>query len=176
MSLLAALNKAGVLRALDHALAQSLRRLDTETPDAVLAASALASLAVSQGHAGFDPTQPQRLVDAGVEWPAAEEWIAQLEASKWISTAVDNRVESPQAPLVWEHGLLYLRRYREYERRLASGLQKIGQAPVAGGDVAGLAGSAGRPADASAAGPLPSPACGRSKGLSPRRRGCPQGG
>ncbi|WP_312370037.1 exodeoxyribonuclease V subunit alpha [Stenotrophomonas sp.] len=139
MSLLAALNKAGALRALDHALAQSLRRLDTNTPDAVLAAAALASLAVSQGHAGFDPSQPQRLVDAGVEWPAAEEWIAQLEASKWISTAVDNSEESPQAPLVWEHGLLYLRRYREYERRLASGLQKIGQAPVAGGDVAGLA-------------------------------------
>jgi exodeoxyribonuclease V alpha subunit len=140
MSLLAALNKAGALRALDHALAQSLRRLDTETPDAVLAASALASLAVSQGHAGFDPTQPQRLVDAGVEWPNAEEWIAQLEASKWISTAVDNSVESQQAPLVWENGLLYLRRYREYERRLAAGLQRIGQAPVAGGDVVGLAG------------------------------------
>ncbi len=139
MSLLAALNKAGALRALDHALAQSLRRLDPDTPDLVLAAAALASLAVSQGHAGFDPTQPQRLVDAGVEWPAADAWIAQLEASKWISTAVDNRVESPQAPLVWEHGLLYLRRYREYERRLASGLQQIGQAPVAGSDVAGLA-------------------------------------
>ena len=139
MSLLAALNKAGALRALDHALAQSLRRLDAETPDTVLAAAALASLAVSQGHAGFDPTQPQRLVDAGVEWPAAEEWIAQLEASKWISTAVDNSVESQQAPLVWENGLLYLRRYREYERRLAAGLQRIGQAPVAAGDVAGLA-------------------------------------
>ncbi|WP_312915454.1 exodeoxyribonuclease V subunit alpha [Stenotrophomonas sp.] len=139
MSLLAALNKAGALRALDHALAQSLRRLDPDTPDVVLAAAALASLAVSQGHAGFDPTQPQRLVDAGVEWPAADAWIAQLEASKWISTVVDNRVESPQAPLVWENGLLYLRRYREYERRLAAGLQRIGQAPVAGGDVAGLA-------------------------------------
>lgn len=140
MSLLAALNKAGALRALDHALAQSLRRLDGETPDAVLAAAALASLAVSQGHAGFDPTQPQRLVDAGVEWPAADEWIAELEASKWISTAVDNSVESQQAPLVWESGLLYLRRYREYERRLAAGLQRIGQAPVADGDVAGLVG------------------------------------
>ncbi|MEG1679498.1 MAG: exodeoxyribonuclease V subunit alpha, partial [Stenotrophomonas sp.] len=139
MSLLAALNKAGALRALDHALAQSLRRLDAETPDTVLAAAALASLAVSQGHAGFDPSQPQRLVDAGVEWPVAEEWIAQLEASKWIATAVNNRVESQQAPLVWENGLLYLRRYREYERRLAAGLQRIGQAPVAGGDVAGLA-------------------------------------
>jgi len=139
MSLLAALNKAGALRALDHALAQSLRRLDPDTPDAVLAAAALASLAVSQGHAGFDPTQPQRLVDAGVEWPAAEAWIAQLAASKWIANAVDNNAASEQAPLVWENGLLYLRRYREYERRLATGLQRIGQAPVVGGDVAGLA-------------------------------------
>jgi len=139
MSLLAALNKAGALRALDHALAQSLRRLDPDTPDAVLAAAALASLAVSQGHAGFDPTQPQRLVDAGVEWPAAEAWIAQLAPSKWIANAVDNNAASEQAPLVWENGLLYLRRYREYERRLATGLQRIGQAPVVGGDVAGLA-------------------------------------
>ena len=171
MSLLAALNKAGALRALDHALAQSLRRLDTETPDAVLAAAALASLAVSQGHAGFDPTQPQRLVDAGVEWPAAEEWIAQLEASKWISTVVDNSVEAQQAPLVWENGLLYLRRYREYERRLAAGLQRIGQEPVAGGDVAGLTGVFARlfPGQVAAAqldlfeapSPQPSPAGGR---------------
>ncbi|KRG61951.1 exodeoxyribonuclease V subunit alpha [Stenotrophomonas humi] len=140
MSLLAALNKAGALRALDHAFAQSLRRLDVATPDEVLTAAALASLAVSQGHAGFDPAQPQRLVDAGLTWPIPEEWKAQLAASRWISTAVDNTVESEQSPLVWENGLLYLRRYREYERRLALGLQRIGQASVEDGDVAGLAG------------------------------------
>ncbi|MGH8053534.1 MAG: exodeoxyribonuclease V subunit alpha [Stenotrophomonas sp.] len=139
MSLLAALNKAGALRPLDHALAQSLRRLDADTPDSVLAAAALASLAVSQGHAGFDPAQPQRLVDAALPWPAPEQWSAQLAASKWISTAVDNAAESQQSPLVWENGLLYLRRYREYERRLALGLQRIGRASVATGDVAGLA-------------------------------------
>src|SRR5690606_5685699 len=103
MSLLAALNKAGALRPLDHALAQSLRRLDAETPDDVLAAAALASLAVSQGHAGFDPAQPQRLVDAALPWPAPEQWSAQLAASRWISTAVDNSVESEQSPLVWEN-------------------------------------------------------------------------
>ena len=42
MSLLDALYKGGHLRTLDHALAQSLRRLDRETLDAVLAAAALA--------------------------------------------------------------------------------------------------------------------------------------
>ncbi len=139
MSLLAALNKAAALRPLDHAFAQSLRRLDADTPDTVLAAAALASLAVSQGHAGFDPRQPQRLVDAGMEWPVADEWIAQLAASKWIATVVDNRAESVQSPLVWENGLLYLRRYREYERRLAAGLQRIGRAKPEARNVEALA-------------------------------------
>ncbi|KRG41480.1 exodeoxyribonuclease V subunit alpha [Stenotrophomonas pictorum JCM 9942] len=139
MSLLAALTKAGALRPLDHALAQSLRRLDPNTPDAVLAAAALASLAVAQGHAGFDPAQPQRLVDAGIVWPAAADWHAQLAASRWVATPVDNRTAAEPAPLVWENGLLYLRRYREYERRLAEGLQRIGRAPVADGDPAALA-------------------------------------
>ncbi|WP_206360168.1 hypothetical protein, partial [Pseudomonas viridiflava] len=64
MSLLDALLKQGTLRTLDHALAQSLRRLQPDTPDAVLAAAALASLAVAQGHAGVDPAAPRRLVDA----------------------------------------------------------------------------------------------------------------
>ena len=43
MSLLRELNKLGVLRTLDDALANALRRLDPETPDDVLAAAALAS-------------------------------------------------------------------------------------------------------------------------------------
>src|SRR5690606_24943969 len=42
--LLSELARAGALRTLDHALAQSLRRRDPATPDAVLAAAALASL------------------------------------------------------------------------------------------------------------------------------------
>ena len=139
MSLLQALNKAGVLRPLDHALAQSLRRLDPETPDAVLAAAALASLAVSQGHAGFDPAQPQRLVDAGLPWPSGTEWSTQLAASRWVASAADERVESPPSPLVWENGLLYLRRYREYERRLALGLQRIGGVRPPPADLGGVA-------------------------------------
>src|SRR3546814_9105120 len=52
-----------------QALAQSLRRLDPDTPDTVLAAAALVSLTVSAGHAGFDPADPQRLVDAPPAWP-----------------------------------------------------------------------------------------------------------
>ena len=64
MSLLRELNALGALRTLDDALANTLRRLDPSTPDAVLAAAALASLAVANGHAAFDVAQPRLLVDA----------------------------------------------------------------------------------------------------------------
>ncbi|MEN1925293.1 exodeoxyribonuclease V subunit alpha [Luteimonas qiangzhengi] len=127
MSLLQALAKTGALRTLDHALAQSLRRLDPDTPDAVLAAAALASLAVSAGHAGFDPAEPQRLVEEPIDWPTPEAWRQALESSRWAACPQSGDAESPaDAPLVFEHGLVYLRRYREYERRLAEGLRRIG--------------------------------------------------
>ena len=66
MSLLDALHKGGHLRTLDHALAQSLRRLDRDTPDAVLAAAALASLAVAKGHAGVRLGAADALVEAEI--------------------------------------------------------------------------------------------------------------
>ena len=127
MTLLQQLRDAGALRTLDHALAQSLRRLDPATPDTVLAAAALASLAVANGHAGFDPAAPQRLVETDIDWPSPDVWRAELDASPWISHPDDGDAESTaDRPLVLEHGLLYLRRYREYERRLALGLRRIG--------------------------------------------------
>jgi len=139
MSLLAALLAQGTLRTLDHALAQSLRRLRPDTPDAVLAAAALASLAVAQGHAGLDPAQPRRLVDAALDWPLPTDWQAQLQASPWVDTPERDDLAAADAPLVLEHGLLYLRRYREYERRLALGLQRIAGQPLPAHDPAALA-------------------------------------
>lgn len=126
MSLHDALLRSGALRTLDHALAQTLRRLDPATPDRVLAAAALASLAVAHGHAGFDPARPQLLVDALLDWPEAADWAAEIAGSRWvvIPSALDAPAR-PDAPLVYEGGLLYLRRYREYERRLAAGLRRI---------------------------------------------------
>ncbi len=140
MSLLNTLYRSGAVRTLDHALAQSLRRLQPETPEAVQLAAALASLAVSRGHAGFDPTQPQRLLEGeGVDWPAASAWLQQLRASPWVATPAHDAVAADDAPLVFEHGLLYLRRYREYERRLALALQRIASRPLAATDPAALA-------------------------------------
>ena len=139
MSLLDALFRHGGLRVLDHALAQSLRRLDPTTPDHVLAAAALASLAVSHGHAAFDPTRPRLLVDADIEWPVAQAWFADLLGSRWVTVPDAETMAASDAPLVLEDGLLYLRRYREYERRLALGLQRIAAHAPAPVDAAALA-------------------------------------
>lgn len=139
MSLLTTLYRGNVLRTLDHALAQSLRRLRPDTPDAVLVGAALASLAVSEGHAGLDPTQPQRLIEVDLDWPAPEAWLAQLRASPWVEVPGAEDVVAGDAPLVLENGLLYLRRYREYERRLAEGLQRIATHPLPDADPGTLA-------------------------------------
>ena len=130
MSLLRALQQAGVLRTLDDALANTLRRLDPATPDDVLAAAALASLAVSHGHAAFDPASPRQLVDADIAWPDADAWMEQLIASRFVATPASPIDEAGTAPLALENGLLYLRRYREYERRLALQLRRIASQSV----------------------------------------------
>jgi exodeoxyribonuclease V alpha subunit len=119
MSLLADLKRSGALRTLDSALAETLRRLEPATPEPVLAAAALASLAVAQGHAGFALAQPNVLVDAALAWPDADVWAQQLAASPLVATPSSAQAQASTAPLVLEHGLLYLRRYREYECRLA---------------------------------------------------------
>ena len=131
MSLLRELERIGALRALDEALAQTLRRLDPATPDDVLAAAALASLAVAHGHAAFDPAAPRQLVDADIAWPDVATWMEQLAASRFVATPQASDAAAEAVPLVLEHGLLYLRRYREYERRLALQLQRIAAQPMA---------------------------------------------
>lgn len=138
MSLLRELDRLGVLRTLDDALANTLRRLDPQAPDDVLGAAALASLAVASGHAAFDPAAPGRLVDAEIAWPDAEAWRQRLADSRLVATPQSAAEEAEAAPLVLENGLLYLRRYREYERRLALQLQRIAAQPVAA-DIASIA-------------------------------------
>ncbi|WAW91209.1 AAA family ATPase [Xanthomonas citri pv. malvacearum] len=140
MNLLADLQAKSHLRTLDHAFAQSLRRLRPDTPDTVLLAAALSSLAVANGHAGLDPRRPRLLVDADVAWPAVDAWMAQLQASPWIAQPDDPLAAAvSDAPLVLEHGLLYLRRYREYEARLAAGLTRIASHTLPATESAALA-------------------------------------
>ena len=105
-SLFNALCHGGALRVLDQELALSLRRLDPATPDLVLAAVALASLAVSQGHAGFDPASPGTLVDNGsdIRWPDADAWLRALADSCWVDTPAAAADSSDASrPLVVSH-------------------------------------------------------------------------
>jgi exodeoxyribonuclease V alpha subunit len=139
MSLLDDLYRNGALRTVDHALAQSLRRLAPDTSDEVLTAAALASLAVAHGHAAFDPACPQMLLDEVETLPAPQHWRQALSASRWVATPDAAETADPQAPLVLEGGLLYLRRYREYERRLAQGLLRIAARHPSAADAAAFA-------------------------------------
>ncbi|MBB3777331.1 exodeoxyribonuclease V alpha subunit [Xanthomonas campestris] len=128
-NLFSALIKADALRPLDLALAQSLQRLAPDTDPQVLAGAALASLAVTSGHAGLDPARAAMLLDAregpSPALPDPADWQRTLAASRWVDQPAPEDPAAADCPLVLEHGLLYLRRYREYERRLALGLQRI---------------------------------------------------
>ncbi len=128
-NLFSALIKAEALRTLDLAFAQSLQRLAPETDALVLAGAALASLAVTSGHAGLDPARASILLDQrdgpAPPLPDPADWQRALAASRWVDQPNQEDPAAADCPLVLEHGLLYLRRYREYERRLALGLQRI---------------------------------------------------
>ncbi|MBB6257832.1 exodeoxyribonuclease V alpha subunit [Xanthomonas arboricola] len=124
-----ALIKADALRPLDLAFAQSLQRLAPDTDPQVLAGAALASLAVTSGHAALDPSRAGMLLDTrespAPALPDPTDWQRTLAASRWVDQPNAEDPAAADCPLVLEHGLLYLRRYREYERRLALGLQRI---------------------------------------------------
>ncbi|MFO3707261.1 AAA family ATPase, partial [Xanthomonas codiaei] len=142
-SLLTALHQAGALRTLDVAFAQSLQRLAPDTDPQVLAGAALASLAVTSGHAGLDPARAAMLLDPRdgppPTLPDPADWQRVLAASRWVDQPAPDQPAAADRPLVLEHGLLYLRRYREYERRLALGLQRIAAQPMPAFDAAALA-------------------------------------
>lgn len=130
------------LRAVDRAFADVLRRQDrargADPDERVLQAAMLASFAVGEGHAAFDPARPQLLIDDGREWPDADEWRAALASSPWVDAPQAEAAADPAMPLVLEGGLLYLRRYREYERRLAAGLRRLAQSDSSRSDLSPL--------------------------------------
>ena len=148
MSLLAALQREGFLRAVDHALALSLRHAREDTPDLVQAAAALASRALAQGHSRLPLRQVHELfaeVDAEREPPALpplEEWLAVLAASPWVhrpaarapgASSPDAGADGAAAPvpdrlLVLEGDAIALRRYWDFECRLAAALTRRARA------------------------------------------------
>ena len=112
-------------RTVDRALADVLRRLEPATDAAVLKGAELASLAVALGHAALDLQRPQLLVESFDALPQPRAWREALQRSRWVATPPAYEAAPGDAPLVLEGDLLYLRRYREYERRLAAGLRRL---------------------------------------------------
>ncbi|MFT4248817.1 MAG: AAA family ATPase, partial [Pseudomonas sp.] len=143
MTLFDALQRSGCLRTLDVAFAQTLHRLAPDTGAQVLAGGALASLAVASGHAGLDPARAGVLLETrdgpAPGLPDSGDWQRALAASRWVAQPAADVPADAECPLVLEHGLLYLRRYREYERRLAAGLQRLAAHPLPDFDPAALA-------------------------------------
>ena len=88
--------------------------------DTIKLAAAYLSRAVRQGHICLDLTTPP-VSDTGesVTWPALEEWQEALRESR----AVGSPDAATPTPLVLDNaGRLYLRRYYEYETKLACAL------------------------------------------------------
>ncbi len=139
MSVLATLWREGWLRNVDHALALSLRHAREDSSDWVLAAVALASRALGNGHSRLPLARAADLfaeIDAtrdAPELPALEEWLQMLAVSPWVfaAGAVD---ETPPADLsgfvlVLEGDAISLRRYHDYESRLANALLQRAKSP-----------------------------------------------
>jgi exodeoxyribonuclease V alpha subunit len=124
-------------RTVDAAFAALLQRLDPQADPRVLDAAQRALHAVAQGHAALD-LRALPADDASVSGDV-EALRSALQASRWVATPALDEPADPTAPLVLEGDLLYLRRYREYECRLAAGLQRIARQDVVTGELAQLA-------------------------------------
>jgi exodeoxyribonuclease V alpha subunit len=108
------------LRAIDIEFARLLQRLDGRGDEAIALAAAAASQAIAQGHSCLPLAALGEVLDlATTEWPDA----AALRASLATSPVVGRSSDPGSAPLVFDgDGRLWLRRYFEYERRVAAGL------------------------------------------------------
>ena len=127
MSLLHALWRDGFLRTVDHALGLSLRHAREDTPDLVQAAAALASRALAHGHGLLPLARVHELfaeVDAdrvAPELPPLTDWLEVLAHSPWVHLPGDG-LPAPDRLLVLEGDALSLRRYFDFECRLAAAL------------------------------------------------------
>ena len=94
-----------------------LRACDPAADPRVLARRrSAASFAIAHGHAALRPAHARRWT---ATWPSLRWRAARVALGRHARHR--RRRADPAAPLVLEGDLLYLRRYREYERRLAAG-------------------------------------------------------
>jgi exodeoxyribonuclease V alpha subunit len=112
-----------VIEPVDEHFARSMARLVGGVPPEVLVGAALASARTREGHVCADLGRvaetsirdPLGRATGDLRWPALDEWIATLSRSDLVGDGVR------PCPLVLdrERGRLYLRRYWQYEQRLA---------------------------------------------------------
>ena len=136
--------RAGQLRALDVAFAQLLHELHPEAPASLLLAGALTAQMEGRGHDCIELAKWTKTLAETSAWPAASarelaawlpaDWAAESKA--WAgspliameASGVDDAGGSPSAtstsappsPLVLHRGRLYLRRYWNWESRVAA--------------------------------------------------------
>jgi exodeoxyribonuclease V alpha subunit len=120
--------REGWLRPLDHALGASLQRLRPETPDAVALAAALASRALAFGHSVVPLDRVTELLaeiapERSPPLPDFPAWRDELRASPYVS---DGSGDACGKPLVFAADGVALRRYHDYESRLARALGALG--------------------------------------------------
>ncbi|MGQ7958236.1 exodeoxyribonuclease V subunit alpha [Pseudomonas sp. SP16.1] len=129
---LAAWSERGWLRELDRALAQFLAELDPDASPLLILGAALASHQLGQGHVCLDLAATLANPDFTLSLPPEGEntetatllpsqVLAGLELEQWLAACVGSSLlEGQGAPLVLAGSRLYMRRYWDYERRVAS--------------------------------------------------------
>lgn len=134
---LATLLDAGLVSALDLQAARTWARIGGEPREEVIAAAALASRAVAEGHVALSLDRiPLQLAGAAardgepgslpIEWPDLQTWTSALSSSPVVHGSDDARRASADAlrPLVVDaEGRLYLRRYWDHQERLAAAIR-----------------------------------------------------
>lgn len=139
---------SGLLRPLDHALAEFLLEKTPEISDAVLLAAALTSFQLGRGHVCLDlcavledprstlgfaeaVVDPERraavsaLIGPGGALAALslDNWIQELHAARSV-VAMDEDANATPTPLVLAGHRVYLRRYWRYEREVEAAIQQ----------------------------------------------------
>jgi exodeoxyribonuclease V alpha subunit len=124
MPLLFSLMKSQHIRDVDHALAMSLQRLLPETSEWVCIAAALASKAHSLGHSCLPLDKLNDLLGEASAMPApplpdANQFLTALQASPWVGNG-----DAENYVMVLDQGTIALKRYWDYENRLAIALRQ----------------------------------------------------
>lgn len=124
MLILKELKKNNILSSLDIHFARLMGRLSKNDSSELLLGAALASNCLAQGHVCVDiPDMAGRLLDlesadgSGLRCPPEDRWIEILK-----QTSVVGRPDEFRPLVLDEKGRLYLYRYWEYERRLATAI------------------------------------------------------